>query len=368
MIKNCYIHIPFCSSICSYCDFCKILYREDIVDKYLDNLEIEIKNNYREERLETIYIGGGTPSCLNIRQLNRLFSIIKIFNKADNLEFTIECNFNSINKEKLDLFKKNGINRISFGIETINSKFYQFLNRYEDTSNIRKIIDYCKNIGITNINVDLMYAFKNECLNDVERDLDFIFSLNIKHVSTYSLIIEENTKLFIDGIKNISEDIDSDMYDLICKSMKSHNYLHYEISNFSKIGYFSRHNLCYWNNVNYYGFGLGASSYIKNIRINNTKSITKYLNGEYILNEEVLDFKDIIEYYIILGFRKCSGIDLQDFKFRYKQDLNYYYKYDKLVEDNLLILDNNLLYIPEDKLYLSNSIIVKILEGEVKHE
>ena len=362
-MKSCYIHIPFCNKICSYCDFCKLYYNKKLVNKYLSSLEKEIKEIYKDEVLETIYIGGGTPSSLSLDELERLFKILSILNKDKNIEYTIENNFDSITKEKLQLYKKYGINRLSFGIETTNNDYLKLLNRSLSKEKVKEIINYSKEIGINNINVDLIYALPNESIIDLEKDIDFILSLNIPHISTYSLIIEDNTILKINNYKNISEDLDSEMYNYICKRLKDNNYIHYEISNFSKEGYYSKHNLCYWNNKEYYGFGLGSSSYINNKRITNTRSITNFLKGKYIKEEEIIDTDSNIEYEVILNLRKKEGIDLISFKDKYKKDLLSIYNYKELVNNKFLIHENNHLYIPEDKWYISNEIIARLLNN-----
>ena len=351
-ITNCYIHIPFCNTICSYCDFCKLYYVDKYIDKYLDKLEEEINSIYQGEVLETIYIGGGTPSSLNIKQLERLFNILEVFKKSKDIEFTIESNFENITKEKLLLYKKYGINRLSFGLESISKKNLVFLNRNISKEKINDTISTCRELGFNNINVDLMYALPVETIEDVKDDLNYIFSLDIEHISTYSLIIEDHTILKINNIKNISEDLDYEMYKLICKEMFNHNYEHYEISNFSKPGYYSKHNLCYWNNDNYYGFGLGASSYLGNRRITNTRSLNKYLDGKYILEDIELSDKEVIEYKIMLNLRKAEGISLDEI------DLDV----DDLIKEGLLIRNNHHLRIPEDKWYISNEIIIRVLE------
>ena len=351
-ITNCYIHIPFCNTICSYCDFCKLYYDDKYIDKYLNELEKEIKSIYRGEVLETIYIGGGTPSSLSIKQLERLFNILEIFKKSKDIEFTIESNFENITEDKLLLYKKYGINRLSFGLESINKNNLSFLNRNISKEKISDTISICRELGFNNINVDLMYALPIETIEDVKDDLDYIFSLDIEHVSTYSLIIEDHTMLKINNVKSISEDLDYEMYKLICKEMNKHHYEHYEISNFTKPGYYSKHNLCYWNNDNYYGFGLGASSYLGNRRITNTRSLNKYLDGKYILEDINLSDKDVIEYKIMLNLRKAEGISLDEI------DLDV----DDLIKEGLLISYNNHLRIPEDKWYISNEIIIRVLE------
>ena len=357
-MMSCYIHVPFCENICSYCDFCKMFYNENIVDNYLEQLEKEIRTLYKGEELRTIYIGGGTPSCLSVKQLEKLFEIINLFKKNNNVEFTIECNFSNTTIEKLELFKKYGINRISFGLETTNSKQLKFLEREENSEKTKEIISLCKKLGFDNINVDLMYALPGETIDDLKCDLDFIKSLDIEHVSCYSLIVEDHTKLGIKNTENIDGDLDYQMYLEICKFMSDNGFNHYEISNYSKKGYESKHNLVYWNNDKYYGFGLGASGYIDNRRTTNTRSISNYLKGKYLLEEEILEKDDLIYYEIILNLRKSSGIDLEKLYSLYNVKLDY----TELVNLGLLKLDENKLYIPEDKWYISNEIIIRLLE------
>ncbi len=358
MTSSAYIHIPFCNNICSYCDFSKMFYDKKIVKKYLEELKNDINTNYKGEKLNTIYIGGGTPSALSISELKELFDIIKVLKLKQNYEFTIECNFDSITKEKLDLFKQVGINRISFGLESINKNNLIFLERSLSKTKVEEIIKYCNRIGLSNINVDLIYAIPNESLEVLEKDLDFILSLDIKHISTYSLIIEDHTKLKIKNVEEIDEDIDNDMYKLICSKLSDFN--HYEISNFAKEGFESKHNLVYWHNEEYYGFGLSASGYEGTIRYTKTKSITKYLNGDYVNSNsiEYLSKKDKIEYEVLLNLRLKEGIKLRKFKEKYN-DLSKYFNYKNLIDKGLLKEKYGHLYIPEDLWYISNRIIVE---------
>lgn len=361
MIKNCYIHIPFCKSICSYCDFCKVFYNEIQVAKYLDSLEKEIKNIYNNELQETIYIGGGTPSSLNIKQLERLFQILEIIKKKSNTEYTIECNFSTITKEKLLLFKKYGINRLSFGIESISKKNLQFLERKESIKKITNTIKLARNLGFSNINLDLMYAIPNETLEDLEQDLDFIIGLNPEHISTYSLMIEENTKLALKKTKEIDEDLDFLMYNKICNRLKE-KYNHYEISNFSKNGYESKHNLCYWKNKNYYGFGVSASSYRDNVKYTNTKSITKYNSYKYRYLEEKVSKEDKMSYEMILGLRLLTGVSKNNFYRKYQVKIEDYFDIKSLLENNLLKENSTHYFIAEDKLYISNEILLNFIK------
>ncbi len=364
-IKSAYIHIPFCKRICSYCDFCKIFYNKKLVTNYLQALEKEITSIYQGEELNTIYIGGGTPSALSVEELEYLFKILNKLKKSNKIEYTIEGNFESTTKEKLLLYKKYGINRLSFGLESINKKNLQFLERTVDEKQVINTLKTARSLGFNNINVDLMYALPNETMDDLIVDLNYLLKLGVEHISTYSLIIEPNTKLGINSVKNIDEDLDSAMYETICHELRKNDYKHYEISNFAKTGYESKHNLCYWNNNEYYGFGLGASSYLNNQRITNTRSITKYLKEDYQKEVETLSKKDTIEYEIILNLRKSSGINLEEFQKKYQEELRSLYNYKDLVATELLQENSKSLLIPENKWYISNEIILKMLEGEI---
>ncbi|MBQ9072146.1 MAG: radical SAM family heme chaperone HemW [Bacilli bacterium] len=361
MIKSVYIHIPFCDTICSYCDFCKFIKNSDWIEKYLIILEQEINSKYEGEIINTIYIGGGTPSCLNIEELNELFNIIKIFNKSKTLEFTFECNIENITEDKLKLLYENGVNRLSIGIQTFNNNYLKFLNRNHNKEDIIEKINLAKEIGFENINIDLIYALPNQTLEELSNDIDEFLKLDITHISTYSLIIEPNTKVFIESYKNIDEDLDYEMYKLICNKLKDNGYNHYEISNFSKSGYESKHNLTYWNNNEYYGFGLGASGYIDNIRYDNTRSFNKYLNGEYIKKSHELDIKETIENEFILGLRKINGINKEDFKSKYNKDIKSIEVVNKLLKEDKLLENEKNIYINPDYIYVSNDILIEFI-------
>lgn len=361
MIKSVYIHIPFCENICSYCDFCKQYYNKEKVKKYLKALNEEIKSKYSNELLKTIYIGGGTPSSLDIDDLKELFDIIKIFSKEKEIEFTMEINPENIDLDKLVLMKENGVNRISIGVESTNDNILKYLNRQYNYALVKEKIALIKEVGFNNINVDLMYAIKNQTLEDLDKDIDNILSLDINHISTYSLMIEPNTLLYINKEEYIDDNLDYLMYKHICDKLKDNGFIHYEISNFCKKGYESRHNLVYWHNEKYYGFGLGASGYIKNIRYNNTRSLSKYINGEYLLDEEAISLKDEISYALILGFRLINGINKKEFYDKYKVELESLYNIKELLEKKDLICDEKNIFINYDKIYIENSILINFV-------
>ena len=356
-----YIHIPFCNYICAYCDFCKVFYNKKYINDYLEALNKEIKSNYKGEVITSLYIGGGTPSSLSIDELKSLFNIISIFNLSKDYEFTIEGNPDSLSLDKVKLLKQYGVNRVSLGVETINDKLQSVLERKTSKNSVITCINNLKNNGITNINVDLIYAIIGETLDDLKEDLTFLLSLGIPHISTYSLIIENNTKLKINNIKNIDKSLDRKMYDMISSILKNNNYIHYEISNFSKEGYHSKHNLKYWYNLEYYGFGVGASSYIDNIRYTNTRSITNYIKGKTILDKEILTIKDKMFYEVMLNLRTNRGIDKESFKDKYKTNIDDIFNYKDLVNNNILEEDDKYLRVCEEYFYVLDEIICKIM-------
>ena len=354
-----YIHIPFCKSICSYCDFCKFYYNSTWVDNYLSSLEKEIKSNYKGEIVDTIYIGGGTPTVLNLNQLEKLLNLTNLFNK-EIIEFTVETNVD-LSLDKIKLLKKYGVNRISIGVQTVNNKYLKFLNRNHTKEEVINLINSLKQYNF-NINVDLIYAIPNQTLEELKKDLDFILSLDINHISTYSLIIEPHTKLYIDNVSNIDEDLDYEMYKLVNK--KLNKYHHYEISNYALKNYESKHNLVYWNNLNYYGFGLGASGYINNIRYDNTKSYNNYINGDYILEKHELDLTETISNEFILGLRKIDGIDVNMFYKKYNIEITSIGIVKQMLKENKLILTDKLKINPK-YIYISNTILVNFIDLKI---
>mgnify|MGYP002541430605 CR=1 FL=1 len=360
-MKSAYIHIPFCKSICSYCDFCKMNYQKEWIEVYLDVLKEEIEEKYADEYLDTIYIGGGTPSCLSKEELNKLFDIIKIFNLNEEYEFTFECNVNDITEELLNILKESQVNRLSIGVESFNNNNLKLIERKHTFEDALTKINLVKNYGFNNINVDLIYALPEETLSTVKKDINQLLKLDIPHISTYSLIIEEHTKLKIKGIKEIDQDLDAKMYEYIVKKLTNNNYNHYEISNFAKKGYESRHNLTYWNNEYYYGFGLGAHGYVHGVRYENTRSFHDYLNGNYILEENILSKQQIMENELMLGLRKTKGINLNEFFNKYDINLQDVFDIKPLLKTKDLIYKNGNIFVNPSKLYVMNEILLKLI-------
>ena len=357
-----YIHIPFCNSICSYCDFCKFLKNEQWEKLYLDTLDKEIDKYYEDDNVKSVYIGGGSPSCLSSSSLIRLFFIINKIKVISGAEITFECNINDINSELLTILKKNNVNRLSIGVESFDEKNLAFLGRKHNKKDIINNIKLAKEMGFDNINVYLIYALPNEKLMTVRSDISKLLKLNIEHISTYSLIIEEHTKIYNDKVKPIDEVLDYKMYKYICEKLSDNGFIHYEVSNFAKKGHQSEHNLTYWNNDEYYGFGLAAHGFINNIRYENTRNLNKYLNGNYRLNELLVSNREDMENEIILGFRKLEGVSVTKFRSKFNADIFKVFNFDEVLNKRYVLKDGDYLYIPEEKIYVMNEILNMIIK------
>ncbi len=360
-MRSVYIHIPFCKSICSYCDFPKFLHDNVWAEEYLVHLEKEIKKYYANDCVKSIYIGGGTPSVLSVPNLKKLMKITKIFDLDSDYEFTVEMNVDDVSEEKLKILKNAGVNRISIGIESFDKYILKYLNRKHDKN---KIIN---NVGLVkkyfdNISVDIIYAVPIETMAILRSDIKEVLNLGVKHISTYSLIIEENTILGINKIKNIDEEIDYKMYKYIDKKLEEKGYVHYEVSNYAIPGYESKHNLSYWNNQEYYGFGLGAAGFLDDLRYENTKSFNQYLKDKYRYNELIMSKKEDMENEIILGLRKLEGIDVFEFFNKFKENIQDVFNITPLIKEGYLKMKGKKLYIPSEYIYVMNEILGKILE------
>lgn len=357
-----YIHIPFCSHICSYCDFTKLLHLEPFVEEYLENLQKEILENYDGERLKTLYIGGGTPSCLTRKERIKLFQILENFIREPDCEYTIECNPKDITEEFLDDIVEAGVNRVSIGIESFDEENLKVLERKANFKDIENKLEMLRMRGIDNINLDLMYALPNEKLNVLKNDLKKFIKLRPAHISTYSLMIEDHTKLANQNTEYISSELDAKMYEIISSKLKKSGYVHYEVSNFSLPGFESKHNLNYWNNGEYYGFGLGASGFKAGFRYTNTSNLREYNAGNYRKENQMMSYKDMMDNELMLGLRKLQGINVDEFYEKYGENIqDVFPKIDEYLKNGNLIYKKGYLSIPEDKIYVMNEILVNIM-------
>lgn len=358
-----YIHIPFCKNICNYCDFCKMYYNQKYLVDYLDNLKKEIENRYQGEIIDSLYIGGGTPSCLTICELDNLLSILSIFKLKTSAEYTIECNIEDIDIDKLNLFKSYGINRLSIGVQSFNKDNIKVLGRHHNEDMVFDNIYLAKKY-FDNISIDLMYGI-DEDIEKVKTDISKFLILDINHVSCYSLILEENTRLYIDRHSYISEDIDREMFDYICDTLTKNGYKHYEVSNYAREGYESIHNKNYWLNGEYYGFGLGAVSYIDNNRITNTKNMSKYISSKFIDNISYENINMRKENDLILGLRLIDGLSISKFNNKYEDDILGKFIIKELVNDGYLEVYEDKLKCNYKYIYVLNNILEKIIGSEL---
>lgn len=338
-----------------------MFYIKKYAKNYFDELKKEVLEKYDGEKIRTIYVGGGTPSCLNINELKKLKEIIDIFDLSDNYEFTFECNLNDLNDMYLNHLKELKVNRLSIGIESFDQEKLKLMGREASFDYANKIIKIARLKGFDNINIDMIYGTPRENINTLKNDVKKVLKLNPDHISFYSLILEPNTKLSIFYDKTIDEDLDYTMYKYINKTLTKKGYNHYEISNYAKINKESIHNLTYWKNEEYYGFGLGACGYKEQVRYENTRSITAYLNGKHEKTKDLLSIEDMKKNELMLGLRLFKGIDINTYRDKYNEDLLNNLEIKKLIKNKSLILNNNHLCINPKKMYVMNEILLKLL-------
>lgn len=355
-----YIHIPFCTSICTYCDFPKVFYNKKYIYSYLDALKEEINSRYQQEKVISIYIGGGTPTSLDVEELTYLLEITKLFKTKPNIEFTIESNIESLTEEKIEILKKYGINRISLGVQSFQDETLKELGRHHDKGKVFQVVADLKRFGFSNISMDYIYGV-NDNQEQIKEDIKTFFKLDIPHISCYSLIIEENTIFGLQKRAYVDEEIEYKIYQYLVQELTKHQYSHYEVSNYAKEGYLSIHNLNYWNNGEYYGFGLGAVSFLNHYRISNTKSLTQYLKNNYLAQIDLEDLKTRISNEFILGLRKVKGINMNKFYQKYHQNILEYPPVQELLQEKKLEIQDQYLRIPSQYFYLANEILVHFI-------
>lgn len=332
MATSTYIHIPFCKKRCNYCSFVSNTSTE-LKNEYLQALEAEIKSNYQGESQKTIYFGGGTPSLLSAQEFE---NIIGLFNLETDCEITAEVNPEKSDAQYYHNLKNAGVNRLSIGCQSFDDRILKSIGRIHDSNDISLALNAARTAGFENIGIDLIYGLPSQSLNDFENDLKRAVNSDIRHISLYGLKIEEGCIFFDNTPQNLpDEDLQADMYLKALGILRNSGFNHYEISNFSKEGFESRHNLNYWNNKTYYGFGAGACGYLKGIRYSNECDLKKYINNpDKKATKEPLTSEQVLEEAIFLGFRKIAGINTEqinkdfaiNFDNKYKLILQKYIK------------------------------------------
>ena len=319
-VKSAYIHIPFCKRKCNYCAFTS-LPALNLIDDYIKKLTFEIKHYYKDTPLETLYIGGGTPSLLDIKHFEKILSLFKF---VKNPEITVEINPDSTSLNLLNGLLKLGVNRLSIGIQSFDDDILKTIGRLHTAKKAKDAICLAQDIGFENISSDLIYGLPNQNMKLWQKDLETLKSLDVQHISLYGLKIEENTPFSKNHSKHLpDDDMQADMYEYAISFLEP-EYKLYEISNLAKAPkYSSKHNLNYWNNDEYFGFGLSAAGFLGGIRYQNTKNFMEYIKNPLLSKElTVLSEQEMLEETIFLGFRKMDGLNISKINEKFNIDFD----------------------------------------------
>lgn len=375
-----YVHIPFCKQKCKYCDFKSYVGKENKIESYIKWLTYEIKEIGEGNRLDyennlddlvvidTIYIGGGTPSFIESKYIKNIMDAIKEnYTLADNVEVTIEVNPGTVTEEKLLDYKNAGINRLSIGLQSCKKELLEELGRihnYEEFENTYKL---ARKIGFENINVDLMIGLPNQIIKDIKDSLNKIIKLEPEHISVYSLIVEEETPIFKEiqneTLKLPSDELERKMYWYVKDELEKSGYAHYEISNFAKTGFESKHNMNCWKQQEYIGVGAAAHSYTNGVRFSNVDTIEEYISNyekgkeeDNLIFHEKQNKQSMMKEYMMLGLRKIEGIKIQDFKNKFAENpiFSYRKELEKLVNEELIEIDGDVIKLTKKGLDLAN--------------
>ena len=364
MTQSAYIHIPFCKSKCNYCSFVSYTGSDcERRKKYVDTLLLEIENYYKDEPLKTLYIGGGTPSLLSVEDLKR---ILYCFNYDPSAEITIEINPETVDLDYLTALKNTGFNRVSIGVQSFDNSILRSIGRIHNSQKALQTIIEAQKAGFKNISTDFIYGLPRQTLDKFIKDLNTAIELGVEHISLYGLKIEEGCKFYKTMPENIADDdLQADMYLAAIDALEKAGYKHYEISNFAKNGFESRHNLNYWNDGEYYGFGAAAHGYIGGVRYSNYTDLKEYYKN-YDSKEflEALNTQERLEECIFLGFRKGEGININKLNERFGIDFEAFYKniLDKYTATNHLIKTPTGYRLSNEGFLISNIILAEFID------
>lgn len=370
-----YIHIPFCESKCIYCDFYSMANNNHLIDKYINTLLVEAvlrKNELNSETLTTVYLGGGTPSLLSITQLSKLVNgLKKVFDFSDVEEFTIEVNPDDVTADYIHQAKSHGINRVSMGVQSFSDEDLRFINRRHTAMQATDAIHIIKKAGIDNISIDLIYGIPGQNIEIWKNNVDTAISLSVQHISAYTLMYEEGTRLSVmrslGKITEVDDDVVAAMYDYLVAQLKSNGYTHYEISNFALPGFHSRHNSSYWNLTPYLGLGVAAHSFDGTVRRYNPSNLKMYLDalgeGNLCVEVEKITKAEKYDEYVMLRLRTADGIDADELMHRFDEEYYQFFieKTKPLVSEGTLINEKGRYYIPENHIMVSDNITCDLL-------
>lgn len=332
--KSIYIHIPFCRHKCYYCDFNTYALSGQPVDAYIDALGKEMAltvGEYYDETIESIFVGGGTPTALTATQMERFMALINHYfpNRSSQFEFTVEANPGTTEQEKLEAMKRGGVNRISFGAQTFNNELLKTIGRIHEADEIVTSVELARNCGFENISLDLMFGLPEQTLDDLQHSIEAALALALPHYSIYGLIVEQDTpfhRWYERGQLALpDEDDELAMFQRIISELKAAGYHHYEISNFAKAGFEGKHNLKYWQNENYFGIGAGAHGYVGGTRYVNVKKVQPYITAcaQGLPRQE--EFKvataEAMEDFMMVGLRMLDGVAREQFQTQFDREL-----------------------------------------------
>ena len=366
-----YVHIPFCTQICYYCDFSKVFIKNQPVDSYLEHLLEEFKS-YDIQKLSTLYIGGGTPTALSAPQLEVLLNgLTKNLDLSVLEELTIEANPGDLDADKIAVLKNSAVNRVSLGVQTFDDKMLKKIGRSHLEKDIYENIDRLKLAGFDNISIDLIYALPGQTMEQVKENVAKAIGLDIPHMSLYSLILENHT-VFMNRMRRgklplPKEELEAEMFEYIISELERAGFEHYEISNFSKPDFESRHNLMYWDNAEYYGIGAGASGYVNGVRYKNHGPIRHYLSaveeGNARITEEHLSQKEQMEEEMFLGLRKKSGVSMARFEEKFGRSFDGLYGeiVKDLVQQGLMQIDGDRVRMTKRGLFLGDTVAERFI-------
>ena len=357
-----YIHVPFCKSICSYCDFAHVVYQPTQIDQWLNAIKKEMVETNISHALKTIYIGGGTPTALRCDQLDRLLTLLDPYSSCVE-EYTIEINPETMDEKKVKILASHGIQRASIGLQTTNSKLLKLLGRNHSFQQVENTVDILKHNGISNISLDIMYSLPFQTMEMLQKTVEDALTLHPKHLSLYSLTIEENTLFGKKGYTPLDEDVEADMYEWIVKRLSSAGFHQYEVSNFALGNYESIHNKAYWEYCDFYGIGCGASGKIDHIRYDSPHVLATYLQNPLYKKKTILSKEDEMFEMVMMGVRLVRGMDLSLFEKRFHTPFLEVYgkKVEKLIKEGLVEIKDGYFRCTTHGYEIMNTILVELL-------
>ncbi|UCZ54483.1 radical SAM family heme chaperone HemW [Bacillus shivajii] len=377
MPKALYVHVPFCEQICHYCDFNKFFLKNQPIDDYLECCKNEMKNTLekfpQEINISSIYVGGGTPTSLSTKQLYTLLEDIRTnFSIDDQCEWTVEVNPGSVSREKLQMMKEVGVNRLSIGVQTFDEDLLKTIGRDHRPEDIPNTIRLCREVGFENISIDLMFGLPGQTIDQLKHSIKQLIQLKVEHVSAYSLKVEPKTVFYQrwqrGNLHLPGEDREADMYRVLQEELTNAGFEQYEISNFAKPGTQSTHNLTYWENEEYYGIGAGAHSYVQKVRRINHGPLPKYMNsmkdiGFPYLEEHEVSMEERMEEEMFMGLRKLTGVSRTSFYEKYDITMDHIFGdvIDGLKEKGLLQEKGDRVCLTKKGLLLGNEVFEKFL-------